>query len=302
MNLPKAVTLTLGKFSEPLVTRYRLGCIVNELYLKKRFDGHSLDKLEKPNANSADLNRVIRSLQSSGVLQDHPNFRGRVYRLVGGKEETAEDVACTIDPFCYVSHLSAMSYHGLTNRLPVKLILSSPDTKQWAKLAEAQMQKDLGDNFELHPEEGMPLLTRPKLTKIGKTEIHRINTTRLGAFKNVRGRSMRVSTIGRTFLDMLESPDLCGGIRHVIEVFENEAQTYLTPILYEINEYGRPIDKVRAGYLLEERLGIKNDKIDQWVKFASRGGSRKLDATEEYFPKWSEKWCLSLNIDLPEKS
>lgn len=301
MNLPKAVALTLGKFSEPLVTRYRLGCIVNEFYLKKSFDGHPLAKLEKQNANSTDLNRVIRSLESSGVLQDHPNFRGKAYRLIGAKEEAIEDVVCTVDPFCYVSHLSAMTYHGLTNRLPVNLIVSSADPKQWSKLAESKMRKDLEDNLDLYIEEAMPLLTRPKLTRIGKTGIHRINTTRLGAFKNVRGRSMRVSTIGRTFLDMLESPELCGGIRHVIEVFENEGPNYITPIVYEINEYGRPIDKVRAGYILEERLGIKNETIDQWVKFATRGGSRKLDATEEYFPKWSEKWCISLNIDLPEK-
>lgn len=301
MNLPKAVTLTLGKLSESLVTRYRLGCIVSEFYLSKSFGGQSLDQLEKTNANPTDLNRIIRSLEASGVLQDHPNFRGKVYRLIGTSEKTVEDVVCIVDPFCYVSHLSAMSYHGLTNRLPVNLILSSPDSKQWAKLAETQMRKDLGDSFEMYREEGMPLLACPKLTKIGKTEIHRINTTRLGAFKNIRGRNMRVSTIGRTFLDMLENPELCGGIRHVIEVFENEALTYLTPIVYEFNEYGRPIDKVRAGYILNERLGIQNDTIEQWVKLAARGGSRKLDATEEYFPKWSEKWCLSLNLDLPEK-
>jgi predicted transcriptional regulator of viral defense system len=261
-----------------------------------------LDNLSKQRANSTDLNRVIKSLESSAILQELPDFRGKAYRVLGGKDANPEDVACVLDPFSYVSHLSAMSYHGLTNRLPAKLFLSSPDPKKWAELANERMRKDLGENLDTYREEGMPLLTRTKFSKIGKTEIHRINSTRLGAFKNIRDRSMRVSTIGRTFLDMLESPELCGGLRHVIEVFENEAPNFIAPIVYEINEYGRPIDKVRAGYILEERLGIQNETIGQWVKFATRGGSRKLDATEEYFPKWSEKWCLSLNIDLPGKS
>lgn len=302
MNIPKAVTLTLGKYSKPLVTNYQLGCIVYELYLKKSFDGQALDKLEKATANSTDLYRVIRSLVSSGILKNHPNFEGKAYQLIGTKAETPEDIACAVDPFCYVSHLSAMSYYGLTNRLPVKLLLSGPKSKKWSELADSQMRKDLGDDYHQYCLEGMPLLTRPKFSKIGKTEIHRIQSIRWGSYKNIKDRGMRVSTIGRTFLDMLESPELCGGIRHVIEVYGNEASSYITPIVYEINEHGRPIDKVRAGYILEERLGIKNETIEQWVKFASRGGSRKLDATAEYFPKWSEKWCISINIDLPEDS
>jgi predicted transcriptional regulator of viral defense system len=302
MTLSKAVTIILAKLQDQLITRYRLGIVIHKLYLEKTCNGETLDNLSKKYANSTDLNRVIRNLEASAILQEHPNFRGKAYRVLGGKDENPEDVACILDPFSYVSHLSAMSYHGLTNRLPAKLFLSTPDHKKWAELANERMRKDLGENYDTYCEEGMPLLTRAKFSKIGKTEILRINSTRLGAFKNIRDRSMRVSTIGRTFLDMLQSPELCGGIRHVIEVFENEAPSYIAPIFYEINEYGRPIDKVRAGYILEEHLGIKNDIFDQWVKFATRGGSRKLDAAEEYFPKWSEKWCLSLNIDLPEKS
>lgn len=302
MTLSKAVTIILSKLQDQLITRYGLGVVIHKLYLEKACGGEALDNLSKPYANSTDLNRVIKSLEASAILHELPNFRGKAYRVLGGKHENPEDVACVLDPFSYVSHLSAMSYHGLTNRLPTKLFLSSPDSKKWAEFANEKMHKDLGENFDTYREEGMPLLTRAKFSKIGKTEIHRINSTRLGAFKNIRDRSMRVSTIGRTFLDMLESPELCGGIRHVIEVFENEAPNYITPIVYEINEYGRPIDKVRAGYILEERLGIKSETIDKWVKFATRGGSRKLDATEEYYPEWSEKWCLSLNIDLPGKS
>lgn len=40
--------------------------------------------------------------------------------------DNAEEVVCSVDPFCYVSHLSAMEYHGLTNRMPTLLFISSP--------------------------------------------------------------------------------------------------------------------------------------------------------------------------------
>ncbi len=300
MNLPKAVTIILSRQHKLLITRYDLGLIIHRLYIEKIFDGEILENLKKPHATATDLYRVISNLESSAILQEHPNFRGKAYRLLDGKEEKPEDSACILDPFSYVSHLSAMSYHGLTNRLPAKLFLSSPDPKKWTELAHGQMLKDLGENFDTYRNEGLPLLTRTKLTKIGRTEIHRVNSIRLGAFKTVRDRNMRVSTIGRTFLDMLQSPQLCGGMRHVIEVFREHAPTYLMPIVYEVDQYGGAIDKVRAGYILDELMGIGNETTEKWREFASRGGSRKLDAAEEYFPKWSEKWCLSLNIDFPE--
>ena len=63
----------------------------------------------------------------------------------------------------------------------------------------------------------------------------------------------------------------------------------------EITQHGQPIDKVRAGYILEERLALSNEVIDSWAQYAQRGGSRKLDATAEYIPQWSDKWCLSIN-------
>ena len=302
LNHKTALALTLGELAEPVVTLYRLGVIIFSLCSEKKIQGEELESMGKAHAELADLQDAIEYLRSTGILKSHINFPNKVFRILGRKDSAPEEIACTIDPFCYVSHLSAMSYHGLTNRLPVEMILSGPDSGKWGELADSQMSKDLGDELDTYRDEGMPLLTRTKFSKIGKTKIHRINSSRLGAFKNIRDRSMRVSTIGRTFLDMLQSPQLCGGMRHVIEVFTEHAATYLMPIVYEVDQYGGPIDKVRAGYLLDELLGIGNETIEKWAQFASRGGSRKLDPAEEYFPKWSEKWCISLNIDLPEDS
>ena len=296
MDFTKALSLSLGDIKEPIITSYRLGLIVHRLYAIKIFKGNSLNRLEKDCATLVEFNRAITGLEETGILEGHPNFRHKAYRLLGRKSENVEEVACAVDPFCYVSHLSAMSHHGLTNRLPVKLFLSAPNNKRWRVEAKKRMVKDLGDELEIYQERRLPRLIRLKMSRIDRTEVHQFNSVHWGAYKNVRGNAMRVSTIGRTFLDMLRNPELCGGIHHVVEVFNDHAETYLKPIVGEIDQHGGPIDKVRAGYILEETMGIKNDSVEAWLKFVERGGSRKLDASEEYLPNWSEKWCLSLNI------
>lgn len=85
-------------------------------------------------------------------------------------------------------------------------------------------------------------------------------------------------------------------MRHVMDVFEEHDAAYHQLILNEISLHEVKIDKVRAAYILEKRMDFNEATFDNWVEFAQRGGSRKLDASAEYVPKWSERWCLSLNL------
>ncbi len=98
----------------------------------------------------------------------------------------------------------------------------------------------------------------------------------------VRGRPIRVSTIGRTFLEMLKNPELCGEINHVLDVFEEYGEKHIRLITDDIDKNGTPIIKVRAGYILDELLNVKSEVIEKWSSFAQRGGSRKLDPKSEY--------------------
>jgi len=189
-----------------------------------------------------------------------------------------------------------MAHHGLTERIPSALFVSSPDAKAWKQFAVERMEKDLKQDYAIYQSNGLPILLRLKMDKIGRRDVHRFASSHLGAYVIVKGKTLRVSSLGRTFLDMLRNPELCGGMRHVMEVFEEQGTQYLPLIVKEIDLHGAKIDKVRAGYILEERMKLKDVTVESWAAFAQRGGSRKLDASAEYMPTWSDKWCLSLNL------
>lgn len=297
MNRIKAVTLNIGELDQPVITKYQLGVIVHKIYCQKKYKGKPIKRLQKEFAENRDFNDILSQLLHEGILKNYKGFRwNTVYSILGRKHKSSEDIACTVDPFCYVSHLSAMDHHGLTDRIPRTLHVSSPSPKEWKIYAQSQMAKDIGEHIEIYILNRLPDLTRISIKKIGNQDVYRFSNSHMGAFKNIKGRTMRVTTIGRTFLDMLRQPELCGGINHVLEVFQERAKEYQKVIVDEVDQNGNPIDKVRAGYILDERLSLNDKKIDEWLGVVQRGGSRKLDSSEEYEPIWSEKWCLSINI------
>ena len=295
MEISTALTLELGSLHQPVVTLYQLGVKVFQLYQAKTYQGQALTRLEKDVPAPHDLKRLTDRLLNSGVLQSYRP--GSVFTLLG-KQPTAPEVACILDPFAYLSHLSAMDYHGLTQRMPALLSLSSPPPAEWSQFALARMKRDLSEPLlETYRAAGLPTLTRPRLDKIERQIVKVYSSMHLGAFITVRDRALRVATVGRTFLDMIREPDLCGGIYHVVEVFEAHAATYLRLITDEIAQHGTKIDQSRAGYLLDERCGLKSPTLDRWQAEAQRGGSRKFYAKSDYSSRFSERWSLSINIE-----
>jgi len=296
MEFIRALTLSLGEIKEPVITSYRLGLIIHFLYETKQYKNETITQINKDYADKKDFSKHLNNLLREGILDAYRSLPSSVYTLLGRTYGSPEDICCAIDPFCYVSHLSAMEYHGLTNRIPVKLYISSPNAKKWAEFSKEKMKKDLKNTWQIYNENKMPKLVRTELKKINRTEIHRFGSVHLGAYRTIQDRTMRVSTIGRTFLDMLRNPEICGGINHVLEVYTEHAQSHIQLITDEIEQHGTAIDKVRAGYILTERLKIKNDIVESWTEYTQRGGSRKLDASSEYISEWSDKWCLSINV------
>lgn len=306
MDIRTALTLELGDLHQPVVTSYHLGLLVFRLYQTKTYRGEPIARLSKSYPERSDYRRFVGSLEHSGVLRNTTAVPNKeVFILLGKEISSAEEIACCVDPFAYVSHLSAMEYHGLTDRFPKTLFITAPPSVRWSQLAVEKMRKDIGGEFySSYLDANLPRLRRLRLPKINRKTVSLFTTVHYdpGAYLSIQGKTLRVSTIGRTFLDMIREPDLCGGIYHVLDVFAEHAPRYLRLIVDKVDRHGSPIDKVRVGYILEERLKLEHPTITTWRAYAKRGGSRKLLAQADYSPHFSETWCLSINIDEPEEA
>lgn len=299
LSITRALAYGLEKLGQTVFLRYDVARLAWQLYKNPHFENQAL-AIRRPTLDSRSFARIEAELLDTGIMSQLSGApTSSVYSLLGGNTNDRNEVACSIDPFCYVSHLSAMEFHGITDRIPEQLYLSTPPGTKWSAFAADKMSKDLGADRQEFQNAGLPQLRRVSISKINHRPIHRHASVHLGAYRAIKSSQTRVATLGRTFLEMLQEPDLCGGLNHVLAVFQEHAASNKRLIFDEIDQHGTAIDKVRAGFILEQLCHLKDERIDAWTKFAARGGSRKLDPSEEYSSNFSDRWCLSLNMTLP---
>ncbi|MXX59816.1 MAG: hypothetical protein F4246_03090 [Rhodothermaceae bacterium] len=280
----------LEKHARPVLTPVDFYILIRQMYQG------STDKklyLRKSDPGIDDYHRLKRILIHAGIVRNDRDYRARALRVLTVSDRPAEEIACLIDPTCHVSYLSAMERWGLTNRSPKALMLSQPHRKSALEKLRRHRQnilgQDLGSNiFPLH------LIRHPIRVRGGRVQMYM--TKLAGANLTIRGSDARISTIGQTFLDMLQKPDLCGGMPHILEVWEQHAETYLDSIVAAVDTATNGLVKCRAGYILQEYLGLGHSRISNWKAFAQRGGSRKLDPSQHYAPTYSETWMISINV------
>lgn len=295
--LPSAAAQLISELAVPVLTPYELAAHLSELIRVGEYKGTRvktrLSRLTKKKYNGlVDALITIGVIKAKGFSHYAKYFKTPLY-----KSTTHEEIVCILDRFCYLSHLSAMFFYGLTIRIPDSIFITTKANQDWKSSALKVMKSELGDAFEDFEAEKLPRMTMQHIEKIRSRVINTYVTKRYGEFRILHDKKFRIATIGQTFLDMLREPNLCGGIYHVIEVYRSYAKQYAKAIIDEIDVSGSAVDKVRAGYLLDEVCGISNGKVDSWLMFAQRGGSRKLDPGSDYYHVYSEKWKLSLNVE-----
>jgi len=298
MDILSKISRLLREMPQPVITDYQLHVEVFHLILNAKLHVSDIKMPLRVPSKTNIYHRVIEPLIQREIIASHGDFpAGRVFEIVGNKPNDVADIVCSVDPFSYVSHLSAMEYHGFTNRFPKILFISTPGGKDWKAFAKEKMRRDCGDSLTEYIQRDLPQLVRVGFSGVTGTKINRFSSVHLGAFKHIEGRKFRVSTIGRTFLDMLRKPDFCGGMKHVMDVYSEHGDHYRRLIIDEVDRHGKAIEKARAGYLLEDLCHVSDPKIDEWAKHVQRGGSRKLDPDRPYKETYSERWCISLNTD-----
>lgn len=293
--LGEALREALETREQPVITPYELFQEMRKLYKS----GRKL-WLRNPVPDEEDLERMRLQLRDAKVLTPDRDFKVGVYRIIANGDRPAEEICGIVEPSCYISHLSAMARYGLTDRRPAELHLTMPDLKTVKQLWNEVFEKDYSEDElnTLSPDQLVkpsPRTVFPK--KVRGQQVRVTRTAHPGASTRLRGGYARIATVGQVFSDMLEDPDACGGMKHVMEVWEEHATSYLNEIVEAVDTRPKKITKVRAGYLLDEFLGASDPRVESWVQYAQRGGSSLLNPSAEFESEFSEKWMLSLNVN-----
>lgn len=280
-RLGEALAKALRRTGRPLVEDHDIWKILEQIYQER-----SVAYLRGSAPTLSTLTRVKDLLRSERVISRDHDY-ARVWRVNELPDIQADEVVCLLDEGTCLSHLSAMQKFNLTERRPQTLFLTVASNDQWKELAS--IDEEANNEAPLRHRRHHPEIVRSRHLNVFQTKIFP-KTTQL------KSSLVRVTEIGETFLDMLEQPERCGGMSHVLDVYEKHAATYLTQIIKRVDRAEKKLTKVRAGYILTEKLGLKNTTAESWKAFAQRGGSQRLDPKAPYKPTFSEQWMLSLNV------
>lgn len=295
ITLKDALAAWLQDRRRAVVSDHELALAVVDLYRTKTYEGDEIG-VKKDVPEQRDITRSIRMLLEDNILSPDIDLTGFAYRVRSVPDEPAEAVICTIDPLTYVSHLSAMQRHGLTERDPTELSFSRPAKPMWQRLVSEHIADEIG-SLRLGDGRRVPRIQHAIIPERVRKRVVQVHETRHpGSWQLVRDANIRVATIGQTFADMLARPQWCGGMAHVLEVWGSQAVTFLEEIIEAVERAPIKLVKVRAGYILEERLGLQDARVENWTTFAQRGGSQVLDPEGDYLPIFSEKWMISVNV------
>jgi predicted transcriptional regulator of viral defense system len=285
----KQVAETLAACKEPVITPSRLKLEIDALYSSGK-------KLNLP--KSADKRvvfaRIKRNLIQNRIILADADYHTRCYRVLSNPDGSPEDICCIVDPNCAISHISALHRFGITVRRSLSIHLTTFKPRKHGTEVGSSEADDPRGHADVDSESIRTKIIRHPTTVRGQSvEIHYSQYPRHA--QPIRDTFARISTIGQTFLDTLTDPALCGGMRHVLEIWREHAAGYKEEIIRIVDESSVGLAKIRAGYILSELLGLKDQRVLAWVRFAQRGGSRVLDPERPYAPKFSERWMLSLN-------
>lgn len=205
------------------------------------------------------------------------------------------------DPFCRLSHESALAAYRLLPA-PTDLHLTTPGRGLWTAAAHDYMSDLLDFNTgdaEHIDEDDLPFpLKRPiSGSTVRGTAVHRHESQFASSEESVLIAGLRTTPIGAAFRDALETPAWCGGIEPVVDLWRRHALVNLGAIIPAISQAREKIVRVRAGYLLDEVLGVTDPRVEAWRADVQRGSSRKLNAAAPYAGRFSAKWMLSINVD-----
>lgn len=201
-----------------------------------------------------------------------------------------EHVLQEAHPAAFLSHLTALTLHGLTNLVPAALYATAPLRSQRLPLGT-----------ETADWEGIERSLPQQPPTVG---VRAVRWTRISEWEDlgvevmpIQGIDIYVADTERTLIDCLSAPAKAHGIQSALRAWKDAVPMWnLDRLLSYTETLGSPITRQRVGYLVES-LGYEHPTLAAWKSRLQRGGSMKLVASEPYAPAFSPEWNLSLNVD-----
>lgn len=175
----------------------------------------------------------------------------------------------------FISHYSAMQLHGMTGESIQTIFISCPEQRR--------IPKDLRIPIRF--------ITIPQKRFWGLEEKWVTHEEKV-----------HVSDLERTILDILDRPDLAGGI--------SEITRGLWLAKKEINgsrllEYAKRFDSLaavkRLGFLMANLDLVPEETVNKMHKFIQSSTSYAfLDPTSQKKGKYLDRWCLRINVDMED--
>uniref|UniRef100_UPI000B084ADF hypothetical protein n=1 Tax=Acinetobacter radioresistens TaxID=40216 RepID=UPI000B084ADF len=283
------------------ISRQELYNLFLKIWTEKEYKGIKISDLRY---NSKHYKKKFRSVLQD--LKSHPQLKsigeeayGPTYFINLNKSPlNVYQIICDIYPAGYISHLSAMEFHRLTPpRNLQSIFFTTIDRKSWKEFFYNVIVEINYPFFsDTYQHDLLDLIPRfPTEEKYLDQDLIVFTTKNLHGFENQN--NLRVRQLPFLFLDMVRTPQYCGGVETVLRVFRKYANLLLEDILEICQTHGTNIDKARVGFILDEVLKIQHPIIDKWktLMVGQRGGSRKFVAYLAFEPRFSETWNISLN-------
>ncbi len=301
MFFSEALFDDFNKSSKVAISRQELYRTFLDIWDKKEYKSIKISDLKY---NSKHYRKKFKSVLHE--LKCHPQLKsigediqGPTYFLNISKSPlNVFKIICDIYPIGYISYLSAMEFHKLIpSRDHKHVFFTTIDRKSWKEIFYDVITEENYPFFEeTYIHDLLELIPRfPTEEKYIDHDLIVFTTKKLEGFEDQKG--LRVRELPFVFLDMVRTPQYCGGVETVLSVFKKYAGLLLEDILEICQTHGNNIDKARVGFLLDEVLGIQHPIINKWktLMIGQRGGSRKFVAYLNFEPRFSETWNISLN-------
>jgi len=243
---------------------------------------------------------IIHELLKLGIISEKQNITGNilVYIINGKPKYSAKEIVCSIFPYGYLSHISAMEWYGITDKIPKVIRFTCCSPEAWKIKAIAELQARWQESYKTR---FIPIY--PKSIQIEHEQLLITSETHYSEPIQIKNSPLRVASIGRTFIDMLRKPEFCGGEEHVLEVYQEQGVKYAKLIIQALQKEGTAIDKARVGFVLDKILGFKNSQLTEWKNESQqvRGSSKKLIYSNELSKVFDEDWSLNINSELAQQ-